>query len=267
MRDNSLLFWFPKVKNLGIPVPKTEWVEISTNELLRFMDDLCVLNKYWSEIEKVATKIGFPLFLRTDLASGKHGWNKTCFVEELKDLKDHIYRVVSANFEADIMGLPARALVFREYIEMESGFTAFWGQLPISRERRYFIKDGIVVEHFPYWPEEAIEKSAFPPSRKDWKEVLKELNTETEEEIALLNSYAEKVGTVLEGYWSVDFCRARDGPETPETTSGSGWILIDCALGEQSWRPVTQSLRKQEGGNYEKAEENLSMQEMRVSRR
>ncbi|GAI66328.1 unnamed protein product [marine sediment metagenome] len=48
------------------------------------------------------------------------------------------------------------------------------------------------------------------PSVKNWKEILKELNTETESEVALLTDYAEQVACVLDGYWSVDFAHAKD---------------------------------------------------------
>jgi len=135
-----------------------------------------------------------------------------------------LWEIVEFNICADVFGgLDFTSFVFREYIEMESGFKAFLGELPINKERRYFIKNGKVLCHHPYWIEDSISR----PSIKNWKTVLEKLNEETEDEIELLTSYAEKVAKVLDGYWSIDFCLSKEGV----------WYLIDCALGKDSWHP------------------------------
>jgi hypothetical protein len=51
--------------------------------------------------------------------------------------------------------------------------------------------------------------------------VKEELTTEFFEEIAT------KIGSVLDGSWSVDLCRGADGV----------WYLIDMAAAELSWHP------------------------------
>jgi hypothetical protein len=51
--------------------------------------------------------------------------------------------------------------------------------------------------------------------------------TETEEEVELLSDYAQTIADAVDGYWSVDFCKAKDGR----------WIFIDMAVGEDSWHP------------------------------
>ena len=114
------------------------------------------------------------------------------------------------------------ALVFREFIEMDSGYTAFNG-MPVNPERRYFIKDGKVQCRHVYWVEEAIQR----PSVDNWRELSEKMNTETESEITLLTKYAEMVAKEFDGYWSLDFCRGKDGT----------FYLIDMALGERSWHP------------------------------
>ena len=43
----------------------------------------------------------------------------------------------------------------------------------------------------------------------------------------LLTAYAELVGSLMEGYWSVDFAQGADGQ----------WYLIDMAEGDLSWQP------------------------------
>jgi hypothetical protein len=116
----------------------------------------------------------------------------------------------------------------REFIYLSYRFRAFGG-LPIGCERRYFIRDGEVICHHPYWVKEAIK---FYQQSKNWENLpwqmwLKELNTESEIEVRILTNIAEMVGSVLPGSWSVDFAKDREGK----------WWLIDMALAEQSWHP------------------------------
>jgi len=222
-KRSSLLFWFPKIKNLGIPVPKTEVLEIERWDFLRWLWGERSIDKYIPRIVEKARKIGYPLFLRTDQASGKHSWKEACYIKSEKDLLKNLARVIEFNETATIIGLPYKALVFREYIDLDWKFKAFWGEMPVAKERRYFIKNGRVLCHHPYWIEDAILR----PSVENWRDLLKELNHETDEEIKLLSGYAERVAKVLDGYWSVDFACARDGK----------WFLIDMAVGEISWHP------------------------------
>lgn len=223
--ENSMMIWYPLIKKLDIPQPKTEMYIFPEEDLNFLYDEKFKLNMERIKIE--VNKIGYPLFVRTDLASGKHNWKKACYVEKEEDLKEHIIEIIEFNLLADLMGLPFKSLFFREFIPMDSRFNAFWGEMPVNPERRYFIKDGKIQCHHPYWIEEAIEegtdKEKLP---NNWKELCRELNTETKEEIKLLSKYTKIVTKIFnKGYWSVDFCRAKDGR----------WILIDMAKGDRSW--------------------------------
>jgi hypothetical protein len=104
---------------------------------------------------------------------------------------------------------------------LNSGFKAFEG-MPVSKERRYFVRDGKVVCKHPYWPEDAIYGHKLPP---DWKLLLAAMNLETGEEREQLNAYAVKFASVNPGFWSVDFAQDARG----------NWWLIDAARGEVSW--------------------------------
>ena len=229
--ENSLLYWLPKIKKLGIPVPRTEILKLpfTLGDWYKWCDGEDIgMAKYVPEIKKKALLIGYPLFLRTDHLSGKHRWKDTCYVKKEEVLMNRVSRLVEESLTADIIGVPIHALVFREFIEMDSRFTAFYGEMPVNPERRYFIRNGQVLCRHPYWIDEAVEKGTPKGMLPDnWRELAKEMNKETEEEIELLTSYAEKVASILDGYWSVDFCKAKDGR----------WILIDCGLGYVSWHP------------------------------
>jgi hypothetical protein len=244
VNKNSMLYWFPKIKDLGIPIPRTFFVVVKEN-LLECLDDPAKFPKSLLEtIEAVAKTVTFnfkrPLFLRTDQLSGKHYWEKTCYVEKAEDLFAHIFQLIEESASADILGKPIQAFVLREFIELDWKFKAFEG-MPVARERRYFIKGGQVICHHPYWVEKAIkfwQKNYTPP--KNWRQLLKELNTETSEEISILTEYSKKVATIMKGFWSVDFAMGKDGT----------WYLIDMALGADSWHPsdcpnCPEKLRKQ----------------------
>ncbi len=106
---------------------------------------------------------------------------------------------------------------------MDSKYTAFWGEMPVNPERRYFIEDGRVLCHHPYWIKEAIHK----PSVENWESLSDEMNQEPDGEVGLLTNLAEIIGQKVGGFWSVDFCKAKNG----------GWFFIDMAMGENSWHP------------------------------
>ena len=224
LNKNSMLFWHPYTEVIDIPQPKTKIVRVDQS-LSNILEGHPLPNYLELLFKEKAKEIGYPLFLRTDFASAKHDWKNTCFVPSEDRLINHIAQVVEFNDMAGIIGLPYQAIIFREYIPLESSFRAFKGEMPVAKERRYFIKDGEVKCHHPYWEEGAVAKSSILP--ENWQELLSQLNQEDEEEVSLLTSYARQLGQVLEGYWSVDFAKGKDGK----------WYFIDAALGEQSWHP------------------------------
>ena len=234
MSKNSMLYWWPKIKHLPIPMPVTEIVELGmTNEevfgILDFEDiSVNAWNRRVPRILDAINRIKPPVFLRTDHTSGKHDWKHTCYYDGSHNIRQHISALVEYSAMADIMGLSINAIIVRQYVPMMSVFTAFSGEMPVNAERRYFIRDGKVQCHHPYWIEAAIEegtrKEALP---SDWKARLGSMNTETPEEVHLLTKYAELVAEEFDGYWSVDFCKAEDGK----------WVLIDMAEGQLSWHP------------------------------
>lgn len=224
---NSMLYWFPLIKDLKVNIPETIIIEVKT-----FLGDepLSNLKNYLPKIYEKAKILGFPLFIRSDYYSGKHSWKNTCFVENEKSLERQIRNIYIDGLCVDIIGLPFDAVILRKYIEMDSKFTAFYEGMPVSSERRYFINNGKIICHHPYWVEDCIKK----PSIKNWKKILKELNKETDEEIKLLSSYTKLIANKLNGYWSVDFCRDKTGK----------WWFIDCATGERSYHPECDKIIK-----------------------
>jgi len=190
-----------------------EWVAV--------VDGVKLQEQELETLYSTAASFGYPVFMRTDMFSGKHSYRNTCHVCRQADLLYHIFNLVDKSFAFDI-GMDA--LVFREHLDLVSAFSAFHG-LPVAKERRYFAEDGEVMVHHPYWPESAITFTRTSPEVDNWAEKLRGLNTETPAEVELLTEYACQISEVLEGPWSIDFAQAKDGT----------WYFIDAAEAMKSW--------------------------------
>jgi hypothetical protein len=221
---NSLLFWHPLIKDLPIPQPETAVIMIPKDVLEHLMDE--EVTQEFVDLVRKSNPFGYPVFVRTDQASAKHEWEIGAFVESEDKLYRCLYETISHNLCAGLFGLPFIAIVLREYIPMQSSYKAFRG-MPVNPERRYFVKDGEVICHHAYWIEDAIRAYGTTELPANWKKLSVVMNRETPKEIALLTRYASMVAEKLEGFWSVDFCKAADGR----------WLLIDCAQAKSSWHP------------------------------
>ena len=228
MDKTSMCFWWEKVKHLDIPMPKTVIIPFDkvTQHAYDHLDERNLIQK--DMVEAIIKEIdNYPVFIRTDYSSAKHTWVNSCFIKDRGVLENNLHRILEFNLCCDMMGLPATAFVIREYIAMAEAFKAF-SYMPVNPERRYFINNGETICHHAYWIEEAINSGYHKtPLPKDWKLQLFEVNYETMKEISLLTKYANMVAKELDGFWSVDFCKAGDGK----------WYFIDMALGERSWHP------------------------------
>lgn len=232
-RENSMLFWYPKLANLDVPTPMTRIARVHKNtwELSGICDgDFSALTIDWDNIVNCANTVGWPVFMRTDEMSAKHEWTKTCYVEKVEDLQSHIGQLTEQSLCADLIGLPIRAFVFRQYIEMDCIFKAFEG-MPVNPEIRFFVKDHKVQCWHWYWVKEAIKTCRYhnPPLPADWEARMDAvINGITKEELKELTKWAGIVAKEFDGAWSCDFCRGKD----------KTWYLIDMAKAEVSYHPL-----------------------------
>jgi len=145
---SSMDHWFPLTKDLPIPQPRTEVaLRKGTDSWMSFIDEPELFDGQIKHLKDKASEIGYPLFMRTDQASAKHSYIDTCKVESEDRLLRNIYNLIEENIMCD---LNIQTLYFRDFIELDSVFTAF-NKMPIAPERRYFVKDGEVLCHHPYW--------------------------------------------------------------------------------------------------------------------
>lgn len=216
----SLAHWFPKLLSTGVKVPKTEWwkTDVDFWGLIDGKPDPQA-DEFLKDAKRRANEWGYPLFLRTGHTSGKHSWKDTCYVTE----EDDLGRCVFGLLEASAMAMPAMAWnvwAIREFLDLDIHFNAFWGDMPIATERRYFIEGGRVICSHPYWPAEAFERTHDKPT--DWVARLSQMNAV---KAPHLNDLSAKVSESFFGAWSLDWARHCDG----------SWYAIDMAPAEVSY--------------------------------
>ena len=221
-----MFYWYPKIKNLGVPMPRTVLLpyekmrETTKAVLYENKDPPQHWNIYLEEVKAAAETIGYPVFIRSDETSNKHDWVRSCYVEKPQDLEGHMLNIVEFVEMMFLSDLKVRGFVIREFIELDIKFTAFNG-FPVAREFRFFVKEGKLQCWHPYWFPAAI----VDPSTEDYISILAEMEKLSEVGLELLTGYAEKIGSVLDEYWSIDFCRLADGT----------WAMTDMAVGPNSY--------------------------------
>lgn len=219
-----LSWWFPQIPQ-GINVPQTQIIPYDGPNLLRLVDGDVFLefHELCASIRLAGKQLGWPLFLRTDYLSGKHSWMDTCHVT-CPYVPDHVVRLVTESEMADMMGFPTDRWIARKLIPTVPAFHAFWGDMPIVKERRYFVHDATVMCHHPYWPPEAFKDHQV--SVNDWRKCLDDMNHESADEVDLLSELSSQVGAAIGGNWSIDWLWSE-----PE----GKWYLTDMAEAAQSY--------------------------------
>ena len=216
---NCLSYWFPLIRDAGLPVPRTEVFRTSC-QLLELLDGNTPLGceEFDEGLLAIADKIGYPCFLRTGHTSNKHDWRRTCYVERPKDLNQHVFNLVEFSACQD---LSTDVWVVRELIPTTPAFHAFRG-MPIVREFRVFTKAGESVCIHPYWPPGSIRE----PSIDQWRSRLDRMSGIDEKasiRLGLLAVVAE--GATDFNDWSVDFLQDAKGD----------WWLTDMAKASRSY--------------------------------
>ena len=242
---NSMLVWYPLIEN-KLPTPKTIMIELDFEYVIEYLDGKNGLEKHKDEIFDAAKNIGYPLFIRCDQTSDKHNWLDTCYVQKEEELLNHFYKICEFSYMADVLGLPVKAIILREFLQLKSIFKAFNG-MPVAREFRCFATDGKIDCIHPYWFEEAIEfewdidelnrakkglsvdeqieLGVNPPEPHNWRIKLDAMNVLWQTERLIITSMVEKASKLVGGKWSIDVCNTTDNK----------WYITDMAIAEQSY--------------------------------
>jgi len=215
-----LSYWFPKIKTAGLPVPRTAIIEATKTEtdgMYRLLDGVKPGKNAKALIERVrvaADEMGYPCFLRTDHTSGKHNWEKTCYLASPDSLATHMVEIIVFWECVNMFGPPCDVWVIREFLPtMPVGVCRYYGNMPICREFRFFVNGPEVKCWHPYWPLEALEQGN-PQyySNFDYAEFCQTPDIEK------ITELASAAGAAVGGEWSVDVLE-----------TSRGWYITDMA--------------------------------------
>lgn len=222
----SARHWLPRLAAAGISVPDTVIMPYDHRAVVAMMegaDD----DRAWGDLlvrcRDAAPTVGWPVFVRTDLASAKHDGPASYRADGPEDLP----RVLSFTVEDSEVkfwpgGPTPSAILLRRWLDLDAPFRAFGGH-PIAREWRLFASpDGVACSHF-YWPADAI----LDPDRPHWEFLLAGLAADTP--TVDLRGLAVRAAAACPEVpaWSIDFAADVHGT----------WHLIDMAPADLSWHP------------------------------
>jgi hypothetical protein len=230
MDKTALSYWFPQLAASGLPVPKTKILRMpvaAQEDIWAAFDGKdgsdggAAMKQFAAEVAAVAAEFGYPFFLRTDLTSGKHNWENTCFVPAAIDIPRHIFAIVEFSECADIIGLAWDTWVIRELLPtLPLGICPNYGNMPVCREFRFFVDDGKVRCWHPYWPKHALEDGGADLIVAIDYDKLCDMG----DAAAGLYVLAEKAGRAVGGSWSIDILETR-----------RGWYVTDMAEAHKSF--------------------------------
>lgn len=230
-KSSCMSNWYVPLLFSGVPCPATMLVDLTSIGFTFFESQAWaygevspeLISAAKAEIRKAADMIGYPCFLRTGQTSAKHYWKDSCYVESPDVLDAHINEIV--NFSG-FVDLPCDVWAVRQILPAASSpdsFLAFDGEMPITKEMRFFIKDGAIEHIQRYWPKSAIEGHA----EGDWEERFDRLMTLPEADLASLTAQTLHVATFFPGWWSIDWLYV---------PTEDKWYATDMAQGAGSYR-------------------------------
>lgn len=129
--------------------------------------------------------------------SRKHEWNEACFVRRAND-RDELLRVVRTFVERQ-GSLLTGGVVVRELVELESVGTHPRTGMPLTREHRVFVLDGVPLVAARYWAEGDYSGEDVP-----------------------LDDFAEVMRAVRSRFFTIDLARGVDGT----------WWIIELGDGQ-----------------------------------
>lgn len=219
------MIWLPKIQDAGLPTPKTEIIAYEHRSVIEVFDkpDLPEFATLIENISLACNRIGYPIFIRTDLSSAKHDGPMAYRADSDSDVSRVLFKTLEDNeLKFWLDPSPPKAFLVRQWLNLDSPFVAFGGHA-IAREWRFFA-DGEKVRCFhPYWPEDSIRFFGIPePS--GWRLALKRLH-KIPLNIDDLKELAIKSADLYGCFASVDIAMDELGT----------WWITDMATAEDSY--------------------------------
>jgi hypothetical protein len=233
-RRSDMAYWWPTLYASGVPVPRTELITTDVNLMLAcFGEDgpEREFAEFLGMLAGAARRISpaGPWFLRTGQGAGKHNWKNCCHLTDLAKLGDHVAALVEWSEVVDFMGLPWDVWAVREMLPVTPvAVLPNYGDMPLVREVRAFVRDGRVLCSHDYWPLDAIRDGLPPGPRGDFLEAdrLFALSSTTADEREEAHAVARCVARAFDGdgAWSVDLL-----------PTANGWHVTDMAPAADSF--------------------------------
>lgn len=235
MDKTALSYWFPIIEGAGIPVPKTkifQMPESARDAVWGILDgrENEIPEEFINQIAEAAKEFGYPCFLRTDHTSAKHSWKRSCYITSEESIQKGILSIAEFSECASFVGIPWYTWAIREYLPiMPHGICPRYGDMPVNKEFRFFVEDGMVLCCHPYWPLDALKDGGWTCDPKFTYEEL--CNTG---DMDYLTALAEKTGEAVGGLWSIDILETEHG-----------WFVTDMAEAHKSfhWESCTNKKR------------------------
>jgi hypothetical protein len=228
----SLSYWFPLIEAAGLSVPKTRILKMpkeSQKIIWDLFDGKSNLGNapdraFYEELTNAIIECGIPAFLRTNQTSAKHFWEKTCFVKDTSQIRQHVCQIVEFSECADFMGLAWDTWVVREFLPIiPYGRCVSYGNMPVNKEFRFFVDEGKYRCHHPYWPLSALQDGGWECDA-DETTAYADLCSLGMDEFEMLKAMAERAGSACGGSWSIDLLETE-----------RGWFLTDMAEAHKSY--------------------------------
>ena len=243
---NNFSYWFPKIKDCGIAIPKTFYAKVPIEvykDLLHSLDNddlkLSNLQNFLSEIIDQAVKNGFTynskIFVKNAVFSDKFNFNNSCRTSLNKEkLLKSILRIT---YDSECCGAMGEGeIVIRELIDYDKDTIAtIYNGMPLRPEYRVFynFKEHYVFNIVDYWDYNYVYKNLYnyndrivfkatkKERKKEWNRYYNQVKETCESYLNNVKSFEEDINNnIIPEIWSVDFMVANDKI-----------YLIDMALG------------------------------------
>jgi hypothetical protein len=174
---------------------------------------------FFAQVREAAAVLGYPAFLRTGHTSAKHSWEDTCYLANPGAVPAHVIAIVEFSEMCSLRGLPCEWWAVREFLPtLPVGRCPVFGNMPVCREFRFFVKDAEVRCWHPYWPEGALKQGGIEEASDAVKSLAQCPDLDA------LHALAAKAGAAVGGAWSIDLLE-----------TARGWFITDMAEAEKSW--------------------------------
>jgi hypothetical protein len=226
---NSMLHWYPRLENISVPCPATEFFSLNqasssielieggveTDALMETLSDIPV-EEISSKVEELPTE---KSHIRGDFKSSSlAGGEGREIIADNKVIHEQVLHLLDSLL---MSGFPKQALVVREWVDVDTIAESYMGH--IAPEVRFIVDGGEVLGGFVDVYEEEFDSSF---SEQDVKNILSDLEETFEENYDYLKEIAEKVAKEFdETGWSVDFIQDTEG----------SWHITDMAIYGLYW--------------------------------